>query len=353
MDDTTRRVGTGDDYPDRGNELRGRGEDQVRDYASTTPSGTTSSATSSVTSRTTGSAGDADLDEDSSRRARELESEIAHTRAEMSETIEAIQEKLRPANLVSDATEKVKSATTEKVKNMADTASETAQDVMRGSRERAYDMVEGAKQNPIPALMIGAGVAWLLMSSRNRGDQYGGSSTWSRSRTSRGAYSGGEDYYRSTEADYGDVDRPSGYDRQYSGNTQYSGSQSQYSGSGRYGESSQYGYGSEGWTGNTSRALSDATDTARQTVRRTSNQLQRMLHENPLLVGAAAVLAGAAIGASLPETERENQLMGEARDSVVDRAQEMARDAKDTVKEAASDPLAAVSKVAEVVNDKK
>lgn len=345
MDDTTRRVGTGDEFGDAGDELRGRGDEQVRDYASTTPS----TATAPVTERSTGSSGDADLDDESSRRARELEKEIAETRAEMSETIEAIQEKLRPANLMSEATEKVKSATTEKVKNMADTASETAQDVMRGTRERASDVVESAKQNPIPALMIGAGVAWLLLGrSKDRNSGYRGGSTWSQdsTRNARTGYPGGEDYYRSTEANYSDVDRQSGSSSQYAGNTQYSGT-------GRYGQGSQYGYGNDSWAGGASDALSGAGDTARQTVRRTSNQLQRMLRDNPLLVGAAAVLAGAAIGASLPETERENQLMGEARDSVVDRAQEVARDATNTVKQVASDPVAVVNKVAEVVSDKK
>lgn len=351
MDDTTRRVGPGDELRGRGDDLRGRGEEQVRDYASTTPSATHSSASSSGTgSGATGS--DADLDADSSRRARELENEIAHTRAEMSETIEAIQEKLRPANLVSEATERVKSATTEKVKNMADTASETAQDVMRGSRERAYDMVEGAKQNPVPALMIGAGVAWLLMSSRSKSNDYG-DRNWSESstRNARGAFSTGDDYYRSTDADYSDVDsnRTSGYDRASGGSSRQSGESRQY------GNSRQYGYGNEGWTDGTAQALAGAADTARHTARRTSNQLQRMLRDNPLLVAAAAVLAGAAIGASLPETERENQFMGEARDSVVDRAQEAARDAANTVKEAANDPIGTVSKVAEVVSpsDKK
>ena len=286
-------------------------------------------------------------------RVNEIREEIAQTRVEMSETIEAIQEKLRPANLVSDATERVKSATTEKVKNMADTASETAQDMMRGSRERAYDMVEGAKQNPIPALMIGAGVAWLLMGSRNKGNDYSDRG-WSQysTRNVRGASSSGDDYYRSTEANYSDVDNRSAYNRTSTGSTQYGGSGRSY-GSSQYNQGSQYGYGNEGWTEGTSRALADAGDTARQTVRRTSNQLQRMLRDNPLLVGAAAVLAGAAIGASLPETERENQLMGEARDSVVDRAQEAARDAANTVKEAAADPVGTVSKVAEVVSDKK
>ena len=333
MDDTTRGVGRADEFQGRGDETRGRGEERVRDYASTTP------ATSRTASTDSGSNTDDDLDAESKQRARELESEIAHTRAEMSETIEAIQERLRPSNLVSDATEKVKTATTEKVKSMADTASETAQDMMRGTRERAYDVVEGAKQNPIPALMIGAGVAWLLM-SRNKNSGYnrgynGGyrTSEWSQySPRSERSYASGEDYYRSTEADYSDVD----YNRQ--------------TGTQRYG----YGYGREsGWTGGAASTMQDARDSARQTVRRTQNQLQRMLRDNPLLVGAAAVLAGAAIGASLPETDRENQLMGETRDSMIDRAQEAARDAVDTVKEVASDPAAVVGKVAEAVSEKK
>jgi hypothetical protein len=71
-----------------------------------------------------------------------------------------------------------------------------------------------------------------------------------------------------------------------------------------------------------------------------------MLTENPLLVGAAAVLAGPAVGASLPETGRENELMGETRDSVVDRAQEAAREAASAVREVAGE---AVEKVTDKV----
>lgn len=293
MDDKTRRV-------NRGEELRGRGEETTRNYASPT-AGTDAP----------------DLDPETNRRTQRIQKEIAHTRAEMSETIEAIQERLRPGNLVSDAADKVKAATTEKVKEMADTASETAQDVMRETRERAYDVVEGVKQNPIPALMIGAGVAWLLMDrSKNKGNG-------SARRAERSEYSpvGGRgyeagDYYRATGgSSYGEA----GYRR----NTED---------------------GGESLVSRSADALQDAGDTARQTVRRTQSQLQRMLHENPLLVGAAAVLVGAAVGASLPETERENELMGEARDSVVDRAQEAAREAAGTVREVAEE---AVEKVTE------
>lgn len=62
------------------------------------------------------------------------------------------------------------------------------------------------------------------------------------------------------------------------------------------------------------------------TARKAQNQMQRMLRENPLMIGAAAIVVGAAVGMALPETERENHLMGEARDSAVEGVQEKVRD---------------------------
>lgn len=62
------------------------------------------------------------------------------------------------------------------------------------------------------------------------------------------------------------------------------------------------------------------------TARKAQNQMQRMLRENPLMIGAAAIVVGAAVGMALPETERENELMGEVRDSVVKGVQEKVRD---------------------------
>jgi hypothetical protein len=62
-----------------------------------------------------------------------------------------------------------------------------------------------------------------------------------------------------------------------------------------------------------------------------------MMRENPLMVGAAAAVIGAAVGMALPETERENEWLGEAKETVVDRAQEMARNAATAVQEAAGD----------------
>ena len=74
--------------------------------------------------------------------------------------------------------------------------------------------------------------------------------------------------------------------------------------------------------------MSDYASRGQQRVGEMSDQVEhqfsRWMRENPLAVGAAAIAVGAAIGLAIPETERENQLIGETRDHIIDRAQEMA-----------------------------
>jgi gas vesicle protein len=68
------------------------------------------------------------------------------------------------------------------------------------------------------------------------------------------------------------------------------------------------------------------------------------MDDNPLVLAAGAAILGLAIGLLVPETERENQLMGPSRDNLVDRAQSTAQ----RVKEAAVD---ATNEVREVVRE--
>ena len=305
MDDKTRGVGH--------DEFTGRGEDSTRNYAAGPTPRSTAQPTAGTSPRTTSRPTGDELDPETERRTRQIEGEIEHTRAELSETVDALQEKLRPANLVSDATDRVKNATSEKVRDMADTASETAQ-----------GMWEGARQNPVPALMIGAGVAWMLLDRSRHGNGHSSRRAWSGYSSPRryGAVNDPDDYYR---------DDARGESRAWSG---------------QHSERSS-GEGLTTWA-------REAGGEARHTARRAQNGLQRMLRQNPLLVGAAAMLAGAAVGASLPETERENELMGEARDSVVDRAQNAAENAVSAVKEATNEVVGdTVGKVAEKVTAKK
>jgi len=75
--------------------------------------------------------------------------------------------------------------------------------------------------------------------------------------------------------------------------------------------------------GSTVGGLAEGTQ---QQARRAQNQFQRMLHENPLAVGAAGLALGAAVGLAIPESQRESRVMGGPRDALVDRAIGTAQD---------------------------
>jgi hypothetical protein len=82
-----------------------------------------------------------------------------------------------------------------------------------------------------------------------------------------------------------------------------------------------------------SRASMQVSDASR----RAGTQLSYWMDRNPLAVGAAAMVLGAAVGMALPESRREQQLMGETRDRLIDRAQNLAGDAMDRAKQTVQD----------------
>ena len=293
MDDTTR--GVGEDI------TRGVGEDKARNYSSQAPGARP------------------DSDEVTNRRTREIRAEIEQTREEMSETIDAIQEKLRPGNIVAGATERVKNATTERVRQMADSASETAQNAYEQTRHAAGEFVEGARDNAIPAAMICVGTAWLLY------DRYRNNRSSGYRRRRSGSYGPdyyeSEDYYRSTSA--------SGYGSRYD--------------EGDISDSGNLGSRARNAASGISDTAAEVRDRTMRTGRRARNQFQRLLYENPLMVGAAAVVVGAAIGMALPETEKENEWLGETRDNVVDRAQDLATNAATRAREAVGEAAGEVA----------
>jgi hypothetical protein len=70
-----------------------------------------------------------------------------------------------------------------------------------------------------------------------------------------------------------------------------------------------------------------AAHSAGSQVMRVERGLEATLHSNPLALGAAALVAGAAVGYSLPRTRREDQLMGQVRDHLLDGATGLAHEA--------------------------
>jgi ElaB/YqjD/DUF883 family membrane-anchored ribosome-binding protein len=195
--------------------------------------------------------------ETADERTAEIRSNIEETRADMSETIDAIQEKLRPGHIVSQATETVRNATVGKVKDMARSARET----FGGGTPDSYGVGDRIRDNAIPLAVAAASVAWIAFTER-------------RPR-------------RASEAVYGPARRE------------------------------------------------EARERVRQATSSAQNGAQRLVRENPLAAAAIAAAVGATVGLALPATHPENQLMGEARDVVVNRVQEAARGAAEAGHEAA------------------
>ena len=57
---------------------------------------------------------------------------------------------------------------------------------------------------------------------------------------------------------------------------------------------------------------------------RAMDRFQRLMQDNPLAVGAAALAVGMAIGSVVPETTQESRWMGSVRDNFMQKAQQTA-----------------------------
>ena len=217
--------------------------------------------------------------------------EIERTRADMSETVDAIQERLSPENLKEQAKAQAK-----------DTA-----------REAGSGFVARIKQNPVPAAMVGIGLGWLLMSGREESS--------GQQRFQDGPYY----YERSGGRSY-----PSYYEE--------SSGSSVGQGQDRTGEAASQARDRVGQiSGQAQERASQLGSQAQDRAQRAEGGFQQMLQENPLAVGALAVGLGAAVGFSFPETDKENQVMGEARDSLVEQGKERAQDAKERARRVAEE----------------
>ena len=83
--------------------------------------------------------------------------------------------------------------------------------------------------------------------------------------------------------------------------------------------------------------VSNVAHEAAAKARRTGNTLQNFFQDNPVIAGAGAVVLGAAVGALLPGTEKENRMMGHARDEMVREVKNVASQAQDTMKQTLSE----------------
>jgi hypothetical protein len=241
--------------------------------------------------------------------------EIERTRADMSETVDAIQERLSPQNLKEQAKDRVKEATVGR------------------AREARSGIVDTVRANPLPAALTGIGLGWLLMSARQQ------NSAQARYRDDAYRYRPTNEY-APVAAGY-----PLGEDEGAQG-----ASPGEALGRARdkVGETATQAQDKAGdLAGRAQDKAGDLSSRIRQQAGRAGGGFRRMLNDNPLTVGTLAVGAGAAIGLAIPETAKEHEVMGEARDTVVEKAQEKAQEVQQSVQRVAEEAQGAAQQEAE------
>jgi len=283
----------------------------------------------------------------------EIRAGIEQTRSEMSETIGAIQERLSPEHLKEQVKEQVKEQFQEVKATVRDATIGKAEEMVRNVGDTVTEaratIMETIRQNPIPAAMVGIGLGWLLMNRRSAAPY----------RPMRYSSQGG---YRGSQMDYEGA-------RYSSSSPMYAAGQRNYSGSGVV-EQGQRVVGDtvqrvqETASTVASRAqetVGNLADRAQETVgtivnqaqetastiadqaqyqtQRIEDRFQQTLRENPLAVGAVAFALGTAVGFAVPETRKEHELMGEARDNLVDKVQTAVQDTVEKVQRVAGDVM--------------
>lgn len=280
----------------------------------------------------------------------EIRAQIEQTRNEMSETINAIQEKLsfdRIAGQVREEVQEQISSAVESAKHAVYDATvkkaggfmqkigkglnDMSEEFLGGSlQESGTQAVSVIRQNPIPFALIGVGVGLLLFSNYRSSSSNGKTNSYRYSEDfdpENFDYSSGSmpNNKRST-AKVGDVANKAysavsgtatqAYDTvSGAANTAYQGVT---------GAASTAYKGVSNVAGTAYNQVGNIGSKARQAASWTQETYSQQLEQNPFAVGAVAFAIGAVIGLSLPSTEIEGQYMGEARENLLQKAQEAA-----------------------------
>lgn len=275
------------------------------------------------------------MDATSSDDPDEIRDGIEATRADMSDTIDAIQNRLDPETLKEQAKDAVRDATIGRAQEAMENVSERAQDMVSSTSTSIMDTI---RENPIPTAMAGIGLGWLWMNRSKPSHQH--------------SY-----YYRPERH----TTRTQGRYSTTPGFARYADRESRYT--------SDRGDGEVGTMESARDAVSDAAGTVQQKTSQMASDLgdqasewgdraqdsmadmrsqaMDMYDRSPLVAGLLAVGIGMAVGMLVPETEKENEWMGETRDQLVDEAQSKARDLAGRAQDVAQDAAESAKESAE------
>jgi hypothetical protein len=233
-----------------------------------------------------------------SRSSAELEREVRQSRAEVEDTLDAIQDRLSPGQLLDQVTHYVRD----------------------NGGEFARNFGQMVRQNPVPAAMVGVGLVWMMLRSR-RHDGLPRASDM-------------------TPDDVFDPDWPevgSGPER-FASRTDEQAGEGMSEAAGRSWQAAKEGASRMGrFAGSARERAANVGAGMAKRARRTGAQARHYrgraregflhtLQRKPLMLGALGLAAGAILGAVLPPTRREDELMGDTSDHLKQRAWDAGRE---------------------------
>ena len=286
---------------------------------------------------------DRDTDDGATDETEKIRSQIESTRSEMSETIDAIQEKLSVANITEQVKEEVNEQISSAWKAAKDTVYETTMEkvgtimgyVNKGLNEASdTQIVKTAQRSPIAVSLIGLGVGMLIYNSYYK--RSSGTSGYNRNKRALSSTGANQ---TSTLANA--QDKVTDAASQAYGTVTGAASQA-YSSVGNVAGQAYETVENFG---------SQVKDTASDLASKAHDQYDYYIEENPLAVGAVAMAVGAAVGFSIPSTRYESQLVGETRDRLVNQTSGKIGDFIRTAGEAAQEKYDSIKTVAEKTMD--
>jgi hypothetical protein len=227
--------------------------------------------------------------------ASEIERELEATRAEMGSTIEALADKLTPGSLMRWAADYFET----------------------GPKQFADNLGNDLRRNPVPALLAGIGIGWLMLAGRSRREGIGspyGDRAREGMRSMREKVSGVGERMRSRKerANLTMAEQQQRYGHSAEGLRERTGETAE-----RLRErASEWTESGRLWAVRASRAGSEAGDSAR-----------RMIDDRPLVVGLVALAAGALIGAAMPRVDSRSEKVERTRERLAEQAREKAAEA--------------------------
>ncbi len=224
---------------------------------------------------------------------REIENDIRGTRHKMDELIDKVSERLTPRHLLDEALRAARKP-------------ENQEALMRKARSAGRSTVAAFKENPIPAVLMGAGAAWLLYNQSK--DKFGGMPQYDSEYPD--FYDGNDDIGGEPATDW----RPGGrMEESLSKGRQIKEKVKEKLTEGKekaYQKGSNLAYS----------AKDKAESWARRGLEKSGESAYRALHNHPLILGVAALAAGVFLGTAIPESRKEQEVLGDASENLKKRA---------------------------------